>query len=715
MAANPGDLGQDFEFKNIQDIDLLSDFQVEPSVSNSNSSNVIMVDNSQAGQLGITGDGNYVDDGQEIHMILNNDSQGFQTIQSQNELHDQVLHDFADDIVFDNVASEVSIVPSASESQQNQRQTLTIPRLTKGIKTITLPKATPTKTISNQPTQQIIIPVSSQGAGGAGLAQFITSIKPPVIPGTSMKPKPVTMSPVRMITTTNTVQSRKPTSIAPAPGNVFKYVMTTSGQQLLISSPIKMEDGTEPKIVNIPSSGTTLTTSTGQQVVFLSPAKGGTPQKLVQVRPKPNISQSPVRVAVSSASFQQGLTTRTQDGKPVQIVKIMSVAGGNSTASVSGLGKAGLRPIAPSTNKLPTSIATSIATALTSGQKLIIPSSSLKGGNVITSLAGSTSSSGAFMTTGPGGAQVIMLPANLLQTGHGQTVKLSQMQPQYKAMSIVAHPSGATSRTNFIPIAPSPLSANAIIPSAKEVLAGLSSPKVNGKAILEDANRQRKPCNCTKSQCLKLYCDCFANGEFCNGCNCNNCFNNLEHEEDRQKAIKMCLERNPHAFHPKIGKGRGQGDVAERRHTKGCNCRRSGCLKNYCECYEAKILCSELCKCCGCKNYEDSFERKTLMHLADAAEVRSAQQTAATKTKWWGSDFVPKLPIQAGGDNRLPCAFITNEVIDAACQCLLATAENGEKKKLPYEQIEKLIIEEFGRCLEQIIDCANTTKSNDFL
>ena len=26
--------------------------------------------------------------------------------------------------------------------------------------------------------------------------------------------------------------------------------------------------------------------------------------------------------------------------------------------------------------------------------------------------------------------------------------------------------------------------------------------------------RPRKPCNCTKSQCLKLYCDCFANGQY---------------------------------------------------------------------------------------------------------------------------------------------------------------------------------------------------------
>lgn len=59
---------------------------------------------------------------------------------------------------------------------------------------------------------------------------------------------------------------------------------------------------------------------------------------------------------------------------------------------------------------------------------------------------------------------------------------------------------------------------------------------------------KRKHCNCSKSQCLKLYCDCFASGQFCQDCNCRDCSNNLEHEDDRQRAIKSCLERNPEAF-----------------------------------------------------------------------------------------------------------------------------------------------------------------------
>jgi hypothetical protein len=212
---------------------------------------------------------------------------------------------------------------------------------------------------------------------------------------------------------------------------------------------------------------------------------------------------------------------------------------------------------------------------------------------------------------------------------------------------------------------------------------------------------KRKPCNCTKSQCLKLYCDCFANGEFCSGCNCTNCSNSLDKEKERQKAISQCLERNPEAFRPKIGKaikaslGEPAPESIERRHTKGCNCKRSGCLKNYCECYEAKILCSNLCKCCGCKNYEESFERKTLMQLAN-----SSSESARGILK-------NLLPTNNGSNRSKEFAksFITDEVIRASLNCLLQSAQQAEKDGMPTDQIPNLIQEEMGKCLKMIVNC----------
>lgn len=107
------------------------------------------------------------------------------------------------------------------------------------------------------------------------------------------------------------------------------------------------------------------------------------------------------------------------------------------------------------------------------------------------------------------------------------------------------------------------------------------------------SKKSKRPCNCTKSQCLKFYCDCFAAGEYCSGCNCKDCLNDLDNEE-REKAVRLCLERNPYAF-----KSKEQSEEQQRLHQRGCNCKRSGCLKNYCECYEAKISCSANCRCLG--------------------------------------------------------------------------------------------------------------------
>ncbi|XP_036621362.1 tesmin [Trichosurus vulpecula] len=207
-------------------------------------------------------------------------------------------------------------------------------------------------------------------------------------------------------------------------------------------------------------------------------------------------------------------------------------------------------------------------------------------------------------------------------------------------------------------------------------------------------SKSKKPCNCTKSQCLKLYCDCFANGDFCNKCNCNNCYNNLRHEIERFKAIKACLDRNPEAFQPKIGKGK-LGDIKP-RHNKGCNCKRSGCLKNYCECYEAKIMCSSICKCIGCKNYEESPERKNLLNMPNYVEIGGAEGSHLFSPSKFA--VLPKFR-----KDRQPYTCISWEVVEATCACLLAQGEEAEKENYSECLAEQMILEEFGRCLSQIL------------
>jgi hypothetical protein len=104
-------------------------------------------------------------------------------------------------------------------------------------------------------------------------------------------------------------------------------------------------------------------------------------------------------------------------------------------------------------------------------------------------------------------------------------------------------------------------------------------------------------CNCKKSKCLKMYCECFNLQIFCNeNCNCVGCCNqesNIEHK----KAVLDALTRNPKAFHEATQKLDATFELGVQltEVKKGCKCKKTKCQKKYCECYNLGEKCGKFC------------------------------------------------------------------------------------------------------------------------
>ena len=83
-----------------------------------------------------------------------------------------------------------------------------------------------------------------------------------------------------------------------------------------------------------------------------------------------------------------------------------------------------------------------------------------------------------------------------------------------------------------------------------------------------------RKCTCTKTRCLKNYCECFKLGLVCTeDCECKNCCN--------QEPLFLM-----------------RSDAQQLK----CKCQKSHCLKGYCECHSAGQKCNKSCKCIDCEN-----------------------------------------------------------------------------------------------------------------